>query len=594
MESSRGRGRGRGRGGQNYGKSRDDYYANDAYYDQNYRQDQGYRHEQDYRHDQRSSQPISSRLGPTHNDNQRAPKDRDNYGPYPPKHGQRHDNYRGRGHYQGNYHKDSKNQYPSHKRDHPPEDNNRRGGYHTFGNSMSIRGRGGKPPQRFTRELVDEDIPMDTHVIGPGQAAVRVSGYPHGGEDEAVAFLYRKSHLDWEGVDVVYGQGSMTLILPTEDMAQRLCRLHDIPYRQHYLSIHRVNERTLAPPERPKQTHSGQRPNALEELLKERWDPSLGFLNLDELPKSKYSVTSVISRLLHVAKDMFGESLMTISFARNKFWSVSPLLKLPELFPNLQNLSLQENDIEDFRSLDRLGKRLPHLTELLLAGNPVQLNHEWSVYQRNIALLYPSVKILDQQPIGDVQNAPIASIPGPQLQLPAVKPGFFDQAVSKEATEDFVSKYFPLFDSNRAALLDLYDTQATFSVVSSRTSCAQTTWCQGGIRQLIMGNEAIIKQFTILPPTIHTLAQSNNFMTDAWQVPVSSHACQVVLYLTIHGELREATGLKGARYSFDRSFIIAPAPPNSKAQLAGWQYVILSDSLIVRDYSDSTAFQPIV
>lgn len=48
---------------------------------------------------------------------------------------------------------------------------------------------------------------------------------------------------------------------------------------------------------------------------------------------------------------------------------------------------------------------------------------------------------------------------------------------------------------------------------------------------------------------------------------------------------------KGIR-SFDRTFILVPSVEGSKARLAGWQFVILSDQLVVRNYSSPEAWAP--
>lgn len=75
--------------------------------------------------------------------------------------------------------------------------------------------------------------------------------------------------------------------------------------------------------------------------------------------------------------------VVTISFARNKLWSFQPLNKLPTIFPDLQNLSLQENDINKFKGMDSLSnKNLPRLTELVLLGNPIQVETPPDVYIR--------------------------------------------------------------------------------------------------------------------------------------------------------------------------------------------------------------------
>lgn len=48
---------------------------------------------------------------------------------------------------------------------------------------------------------------------------------------------------------------------------------------------------------------------------------------------------------------------------------------------------------------------------------------------------------------------------------------------------------------------------------------------------------------------------------------------------------------KGIR-SFDRTFILAPSAERSKARLAGWQLVVVSDLLVVRNYSSPESWAP--
>lgn len=124
--------------------------------------------------------------------------------------------------------------------------------------------------------------------------------------------------------------------------------------------------------------------------------------------------------------------------------------------------------------------------------------------------------MLDMQPVG---NAPppqqgmspssstgfaptnISTPPQPGAGLPMGTPqiqgSFYDGENSRQATEDFLTKYvyiwnglygasylilvndrfFPLFDSNRQALVDLYDPQAGFSIGVS-SMAAKGSWGQ--------------------------------------------------------------------------------------------------------------------
>lgn len=140
------------------------------------------------------------------------------------------------------------------------------------------------------------------------------------------------------------------------------------------------------------------------------------------------------------------------------------------MFPNLQNLSIADNDIAEFRSLDKLGNKFNALQELMLSGNPIQTNNDIQTYQREVLKRFPTIRYLDVQPVGGTGG----SIPQSSIDFPVpVRPNFFDQDSSRLAAQDLLSKYFPLFDTNRTGLLDLYDTQAIFSVVFSNGSYQQ-------------------------------------------------------------------------------------------------------------------------
>ncbi|KAI9307355.1 hypothetical protein BJ944DRAFT_176680 [Cunninghamella echinulata] len=450
---------------------------------------------------------------------------------------------------------------------------------------------------RFTREFIDEDIDMGREI--PANAPViMVSGHPPGSQNDLLDFLHRKSKIDWEELNV-QNEGSVTYItVDSQETAEVLLRKNKFSFMGSTLSIGMADgNRNPIAMRINNNNNSNNQPrssNVLAEFLQERWDPQQGFLNLDDLPPTSHSITVVLSRLLNEAHKIYGNSVVTLSFARNKLWSVQPISKISNFFPNVKNLSLQENDISEFKGLDRLANnKLRQLSELVLHGNPIQINTNPDVYIKEITQRFPTLTQLDFQPIGQPSlNPSITSAPGfggtsggvSTLPLP-IKPNFFDQDNSRQASQDLLSKFFPLFDSNRLALADLYDQQAVFSINTSTSCFARNTWGQGP--RLTIGNEAISKKFASFPPTIHDLSRADNFAMDAWQVSGSS-THPVLLYLTVHGSFQEANGA----LSFDRVFIIAPSTPGSRAQNAGWQYLIICDSLILRNFSGNQAFQP--
>lgn len=111
-----------------------------------------------------------------------------------------------------------------------------------------------------------------------------------------------------------------------------------------------------------------------------------------------------------------------------------------------------------------------------------------------------------------------------------------------------------------------------------------------------------------LPGTSHPLTDSSKFVVDTWQHPGSSAEFPDTLFVSVHGEYNErecfawiidqsssemqcADPSMAAR-SFDRSFILAPTPPGTPAANAGWPCVILSDMLVVRNWTNPELMMP--
>lgn len=172
-----------------------------------------------------------------------------------------------------------------------------------------------------------------------------------------------------------------------------------------------------------------------------------------------------------------------------------PLTKTFELFPNLQNLSIADNDIAEFRGIDKLGNKFNCLQELVLSGNPIQINNDIQTYQREVLKRFPTIQFLDMQPVNG--TGPLLQQQQQQVDLPMpVRSNFFDQESSSIATQDLLSKYFPLFDSNRGGLVDLYDEQAIFSVTfSNGTFQQQNVW--GSSQSKLLPLKLILSKYSI-------------------------------------------------------------------------------------------------
>jgi nuclear RNA export factor len=105
---------------------------------------------------------------------------------------------------------------------------------------------------------------------------------------------------------------------------------------------------------------------------------------------------------------------------------------------------------------------------------------------------------------------------------------------------------------------------------------------------LHVGPDDIVKKFKVLPKTHHDITgPAEKFSLDAFPVP---HGTSTGLLIIVRGQFTEAD-IGGIR-SFDRTFMVVPAPEGSRARLSGWSIMILSDQWTVRAYSSADAWTP--
>ncbi|CAL1716423.1 unnamed protein product [Somion occarium] len=388
-----------------------------------------------------------------------------------------------------------------------------------------------------------------------------------------------------------------------------------------------------------------------KQFVEKRWNKEGRFVNLERMlddefiarhnmtplgaPGSSAREAAVIFKHIKSLKP----EVQTLSLAHNNIGNGQLIATLPHYLPGLRNLSLEGNQLKTWRDLDYItGRRgrLEQLRELILTGNPVReleyQNNRAEKFKSEISRRFPSLEMLDQEPITKITfDVPAASSSTsiPKSAAPTTFPNemgpSFVTGVPGNIVSDFFVRFFPLFDNQRAALLDVYHPSATFSF-SANTSIPTRArlqghhhskempnqrklewppWLNGGLggsrnlsrmpggvekmaKTLHIGNEEIIKAIADLPSTRHDIVGSpDKFCVDAWPVV---HGDTTNLFITLHGQFTELPS-EGIR-SFDRSFVLAPAPEGSRAKQNGWQVVILSDQLSVRAYSSHEAWKP--
>ncbi|KAG2195010.1 hypothetical protein INT47_005610 [Mucor saturninus] len=459
---------------------------------------------------------------------------------------------------------------------------------------------------------------------------ILIAGFEPGMEAGVVPFLVQKSKKKWEPVDVKLDGGQMLITVNDPIVARILVRLDGYIFGSQQLRIRLYNNPTLPMTPVVESNKKLTTIDILRNFLLSRWNSELKYLNLDDMhsdtilkksaikpPGSPGSNAIVGPAMMKLAGEMFAD-IVTISFARNHFKNVQQISTLAQYLPNIQNISFQDNLIKDYANLEALSGtgKLRHLRELLMAGNPLrdaEMKQRGNdrAYVRNMVKRFPSLVLLDGVPV-QLSESEVAAVHKTGRVLPADNmPNFFDNEISQAAATDFISKYYQLFDTNRVALSVIYDTNAIFSVTSNVKLRAQQkirrkdkkklmdddeslTWTgisrnlmgkskkQEG-KGLLIGPEVIGSTICRLPPTIHDLHKPQDFVVDAHQSPAGLLVC-------LHGEFKEDQS--SSPYSYDRTFLLRPATPETPAMAAGWPYVIMSDILCVRDYIGNGGFKP--
>ncbi|SAM80643.1 related to mRNA export factor mex67 [Ustilago bromivora] len=399
----------------------------------------------------------------------------------------------------------------------------------------------------------------------------------------------------------------------------------------------------------------------IKRFLQSRWNPQAKFLNLENMRADPIlqaegikppGVAGSSKELGNVIWKLCSETYpdaVTISLANNYLRSLGPVSSLPAYFPNLQNLSLEGNELRWTKDLDTFAARkskLTNLKELLLTGNPVHAsamaagNEEG--YRQEVLSKFRTLTMLDQKPVTPTESAfanlpttgkskkmdaDAAQVPLRNFPVPN-KPGFVD-ADAGAIMPSFLSKFFMLYDTDRSQLTEAYAPLAQFSfclnvVPPPRARAAGflhtmphqkelnfDRYQDNGNRNLMRirtpkvrhqslhhGAGSILACMKRLPKTSHPLNDASKFIVDAWVLPNNAIGARLkgeerpeaLLFINVHGEYAEAPS-QGVR-SFDRLFTVAPTPPDSPAAAAGWPCVILSDQLVVRHYSSPSAWAP--
>ncbi|KAJ1899661.1 nuclear mRNA export, poly(A)+RNA binding protein [Kickxella alabastrina] len=485
----------------------------------------------------------------------------------------------------------------------------------------------------------------------PGSAQVSLKGWRGGTEPSLIKFLDTKVGRPVNIADIHYCGEIMYMTVPNRAIAQELLKLSGIRFAGDKLSFqlktHPVKFGTggAGRDGAASGSDSLKLKDRLIALLQTRVDMQGSSLDLSGLAHDNIIMSlgtdsqqedKMYKAILVIASQMY-PGLIAISFANNSLRSLRGIADLGLHFPNIRTLSLMSNILSDFSSLDCLssiGSTVPltQLSELILAGNPMveaELaqpngghNYVDKVHQR-----FPTISMLDMNPITP-RAQPGAPLPtavasgedAAPKHLPfATEQSFVENQDIGDLANVFLDGFFNLYDANRGALANIYDQTAQFSLMVD-TSHPTSKFAQTNpdsqkhvdfsayirisrnltrvksqhkrINALVVGRAAVIQTIAQLPATQHPIQEPHRFSFDAWQtdVPNAGGQAQAVAIVVVHGEFVEQQTHN--RASFDRTFVLAPAPPGSPAAAAGSPCIITNDQLTIRRYNGFESWAP--
>ncbi|KAJ1723999.1 nuclear mRNA export, poly(A)+RNA binding protein [Coemansia erecta] len=510
-------------------------------------------------------------------------------------------------------------------------------------NRPSVGGFGGHPQGNNSVSFADSKMVGNTG----GSAQVSIKGWRGGTEDSLKKFLDNKVGHPVNIMDIHYRGEIMYITVPNTNVAQELLNLSGIRFAGDKLSFqlktHPVKFGTGGAGRDGVSNDSAKLKDRLIALLQTRADMQSNSLDLSALGQDNIIISlgtesqqedKMFKAILAIASQIY-PGLITISFANNGLRSLSGIADLGKNFPNIRNLSLMNNMLSDFGTLDCLSSRgstvpLKHLEELILVGNPMTENelrqpNGGASYVEKVQQRFPTINMLDMNPVTPLAQpgtAPAANTidVAAAKQLPfATEQSFVENQDIGELVNTFLAGFFGLYDSNRSALADIYDHTAQFSLVVDTThptsKFAQTSpdsqkhvdfsvyirqsrnltrvkYAQKRISTLVVGRTSIMQTLSQLPGTAHPIQDAQRFSYDAWQndVPVTGGSSQTVAIVVVHGEFVE----QGSNnlISFDRVFALAPSPPGSPAAAVGSPCIITNDQLTIRRYNGFESWVP--
>lgn len=365
----------------------------------------------------------------------------------------------------------------------------------------------------------------------------------------------------------------------------------------------------------------------LTNFLKSRYDPASQFLNLSGVQhdpavqsigffRSAGTAARFFPALMLVAEQVNLE-VSSADLSGNEISDLEWVSVLPKSFPRLRNLSLQNNRLGTTKPFDSWKKKLVHLRELLIDGNPFMNRVQPQELKNQFRRIFPRLIVLN----GEIVRNEEVTLANYRLGFESPQAIFFQDAEVQNISTGFITNFISLWDSDRTALMGLFQPQSQFSLqvdsstphalgnaqvpdfgsyLSQSRNLSKVSAPKARMTKLAIGQEQIYTLFSQIPKSKHDLINKpSEYSMEAYKLPQMGAIC-----ITLHGSFTEVAPpaniekvtLQSHRFknggkkqrpqlgskSFDRTFIVIPGANNSM--------IVASDMLCLRAEVEPDAF----
>lgn len=459
------------------------------------------------------------------------------------------------------------------------------------------------------------------------EVEVNILGWNGSTPGECINFIARKCKITVTNYSVDNQSGILKGKVSSEQQANNLLQWSGVRFAGQPLKITRASSSGMG---LNPQNNSGESAmDTLKAFLKSRYNPEIKLLNLSGVQQDQtlvsrgyFGTASTSSKIFPALMTVAGElglEVHSADLSNNNLNDLSNVSTLAQAFPNLINLSLQNNNIARLKTFDVWKKKLCFLRELIVIGNPFLSNansNDAMNTKQELMKCFPRLVVLNGEVVRNEQV--LNSFLKFAFDLPQSM--FFQDSEVQSISAGFASNFINLWDTDRAGIMGLYQNESQFSLqvdsslphntdnhadfgyyLSQSRNLTKVLSVKAKEGKVHVGPNLIFKAFMQLPSSRHDLmTKPENYSMEAYRLPQMGAIC-----ITMHGSFTETDAPKSTdnsgqhgrsrnghgrkskfvlgTKSFDRTFIVIPGPNNSM--------IVASDLMCVRGQADPEVFK---